>query len=168
MERQRKIALGLSACPPTLTEKAGVYVFEASGYVKVRESKNGFAAIAQHSVPDAQEPQCMDAESMRTILPVSRRSGSCALRKRVLRGSSHLWRMRSPRGCFNPQAESALIIYMLSTENVVPDENGVMAPFPPLVMFYAPFLTTLRLARLAKPAAVQPSSPLKAPPTPSS
>ena len=29
----------------------------------------------------------------------------------------------------------------LSTENVVPDDNGVIAPFSPYVMFYAPFMT---------------------------
>lgn len=30
---------------------------------------------------------------------------------------------------------------MLSTENVVPDDHGVVAHFPPHVMFYAPFTT---------------------------
>jgi hypothetical protein len=29
---------------------------------------------------------------------------------------------------------------MLSTENVVPDDKGIAAPFPPHVMFYAPYL----------------------------
>jgi hypothetical protein len=35
--------------------------------------------------------------------------------------------------------------YMLSTENVVPDDKGVLAPFPPHVMFYAPYLTNADL-----------------------
>jgi hypothetical protein len=30
---------------------------------------------------------------------------------------------------------------MLSAENVVPNDHGVTAPFPPHVMFYAPFMT---------------------------
>jgi hypothetical protein len=36
-------------------------------------------------------------------------------------------------------------IYMLSTENMVPDDKGVVEPFPPHVMFYAPYLTNADL-----------------------
>jgi hypothetical protein len=34
---------------------------------------------------------------------------------------------------------------MLSTENVVPDDRGVVGHFPPHVMFYAPYLTNAEL-----------------------
>jgi hypothetical protein len=34
---------------------------------------------------------------------------------------------------------------MLSTENLVPNEKGVVVPFPPHVMFYAPYLTNSEL-----------------------
>jgi hypothetical protein len=51
VDRQREIALALSACPASVASKAAVYVLEASGYVKVRESQNGFTAIVQHSLP---------------------------------------------------------------------------------------------------------------------
>jgi hypothetical protein len=140
MDRQREIALALSSCPSTLAEKAGVYVLEASGYVKVRESQNGFTAIVQHSVPGAQEPQCMDAEGARTILP------------RILRVAELRAQGKSPdeikrfvaeafaKGVFQPPRRGG-IDYMLSTENVVPNDHGVIAPFPPHVMFYAPFIT---------------------------
>jgi hypothetical protein len=69
MDRQREIALALSACPAAVAENAGIYALEPLGYVKVRDSRNGFNAIVQHSGPGAQEPQCMDAEGTRTILP---------------------------------------------------------------------------------------------------
>ena len=69
MDRQKEIALALSACPPSVASKAAVYVLDTSGYVKVRESQNGFTAIVQHSLPTSQEPQCMDAEGTRTLLP---------------------------------------------------------------------------------------------------
>jgi hypothetical protein len=140
MDRQREIALALSSCPSTLAEKAGVYVLEASGYVKVRESQNGFTSIVQHSVPGAQEPQCMDAEGARTILP------------RILRVAELRAQGKSPdeikrfvaeafaKGVFQPPRRGG-IDYMLSTENVVPNDHGVIAPFPPHVMFYAPFIT---------------------------
>ena len=69
MGRQKEIALALSACPPSVASKAAVYVLERSGYVKVRESQNGFTAIVQHSLPTSQEPQCMDSEGARAFLP---------------------------------------------------------------------------------------------------
>lgn len=69
MDRGKEIALALSACPAFVKNKAAVYVLEKFGYVKVRDSENGFAAIVQHSRPGAQEPRCMDAEGTRTHLP---------------------------------------------------------------------------------------------------
>ena len=45
IDRQKEIALALSACPPAVATKAAVYVLEKSGYVKVRESQNGFTAM---------------------------------------------------------------------------------------------------------------------------
>jgi hypothetical protein len=61
MDREKEIALALSACPPALATKAAVYVLDRSGYVKVQGGENGFTAIVQHSRPATQEPQCMHA-----------------------------------------------------------------------------------------------------------
>jgi hypothetical protein len=69
MDRQKEIALALSACPASVASKAAVYVLDKSGYIKVRESQNGFTAIVEHSLPNSQEPHCMDAEGTRTFLP---------------------------------------------------------------------------------------------------
>jgi hypothetical protein len=140
MDRQREIALALSSCPATLADQAGVYVLEPSGYAKVRESQNGFTAIVQHSVPGAQEPQCIDAEGTRVILPRMlqvaewRAQGKSPDEIRRLVGEAFA------KGVFQPPSRVG-IDYMLSNENIVADEHGVIAPFPPHVMFYAPFLT---------------------------
>src|SRR5260370_496944 len=69
MDRAKEIALALSACPVGIASKAAVYALDKSGYVKVRDSQNGFTALVQHSLPTSQEPQCMDAEGTRTFLP---------------------------------------------------------------------------------------------------
>ena len=69
MDRQEEIALALSSCSASVASKAAVYVLGPSGYVRVRDSQNGFAAIAQHAMPTNQEPQCMDAEGARAFLP---------------------------------------------------------------------------------------------------
>src|SRR5262249_17920734 len=65
MDRQKEIALALSACPPSVASKAAVYILDRAGYIKVRDGENGFTAIVQHAVPTSQDPQCMDAEGTR-------------------------------------------------------------------------------------------------------
>jgi hypothetical protein len=140
MDREKEIAMALSACPASVASKAAAYVLTRSGYIKVRDSQNGFSAIVQHSLPTSQEPQCMDAEGTRTILP------------RMLKVAEQRAQGKSPeeiqrfvadafaRGVFEPPSRPG-IDYMLSTEILTPDEKGVIAPFPPHVMFYGPYLT---------------------------
>jgi hypothetical protein len=144
MDRQKEIALALSACPPSVASKAAVYVLDTSGYVKVRESQNGFTAIVQHSLPTSQEPRCMDVEGTRTHLP------------RILKVAELRAQGKSPeeikrfvadafaKGVFQPPARPG-VDYMLSTENLVPNAKGVVEPYPPHVMFYGPYLTNADL-----------------------
>jgi hypothetical protein len=146
MDRQREIALALSAYPASVTDKAAVWVLEKSGYIKVREGQNGFTAIVQHSLPASQEPRCMDAEGTRTHLP------------RILKVAELRAQGKSPdeikrfvadafaRGVFQPPSRPG-IDYMLSTENVVTidEEKGVVTPFPSHLMFYAPYMTNADL-----------------------
>jgi hypothetical protein len=140
MDRQREIALALSACPPPVANKAAVYVLDKTGYVKVRDGENGFTAILQHSVPPSQEPQCIDAEGSRTFLP--RILKVAELRAQGMSGDEIRRVMADAlaEGLFHPPTRPG-VDYMLSTENVVPDDKGVVAPFPPHVMFYAPYMT---------------------------
>ncbi|HWX31752.1 MAG TPA: hypothetical protein VNZ53_30500 [Steroidobacteraceae bacterium] len=144
MERQREIALALSACPASVAAKAAVYVLEASGYVKVRESQNGFTAIVQHALPTSQDPQCMDAEGTRTFLPrylkVAELRAQGKSREEIQRFVADAF----AKGIFQPPARPG-IDYMLSTENLTPDEKGVPVHFPPHLMFYAPFMTNADL-----------------------
>ena len=68
--REREVALALSAAPAHVAEQAGVYALERGGYVKVRESKNGFNCLVEREVADSLEPECLDAEGSETTLPV--------------------------------------------------------------------------------------------------
>src|SRR5262249_50005426 len=69
MDREQEIALALSAAPPSVASKAGVYVLDKTGYVKARDSQNGFVCIVDHRIPAAVEPQCPDEEGAKTFLP---------------------------------------------------------------------------------------------------
>jgi hypothetical protein len=140
MDREKEIALALSACPQGVAGKAAVYVLDKPGYVKVRDSGNGFTAIVQHSVPSAQEPQCMDEEGARTFLPRM-------LKVAKLRAQGRS-REEIQRSIADAMAKGVLhapnrpgVDYMLSTQNRVPNAKGVVTPFPPHVMFYGLHLT---------------------------
>ncbi|HMF95205.1 MAG TPA: hypothetical protein VKE96_12955 [Vicinamibacterales bacterium] len=150
MERQQEIALALSACPPVVAIKAAVYALEKSGYVKVREGQNGFTAIVQHSMPTSQEPQCMDAEGTRTHLP---RILKVAELRAEGKSSDDIKRFVADafaRGIFQPPSRPG-VNYMLSTKNLVPDEKEKVAPFPPHVMFYGPYVTNADLGSDGNP-----------------
>jgi hypothetical protein len=139
MEQQREISLALSACPAAIATGASVYVLDVSGYIKVRDGQNGFTAIVQHSLLANQEPQCIDAEGTRTVLP------------RILKVAQLRAQGKSPdeirrvvadayaRGTFRAPTRPG-IVYMLSTENEVPNDRGEIVHFPPHIMFYAPYL----------------------------
>ena len=152
MDRQKEIALALSACPPSVASKAAVYVLNTSGYVKVRDSQNGFTAIVQHALPTSQEPQCMDAEGTRTHLPrilkVAELRAQGKSRDEIKRFVAEAF----AKGVFQAPTPAG-VDYMLSTENVVAvdGEKGTVAPFPPHVMFYGPYLTNADLGSDGNP-----------------
>jgi hypothetical protein len=120
-----------------------VHVLDKSGYVKLRDSQNGFTTIVQHSLTTSQEPQCMDAEGTRTFLP--RMLEVVELR---IQGKSPEEIRRFVTDAFAksvfPAPTRPGVIYMLSTENLVPNDKGVV-PFPPHVMFYGTQLTNADL-----------------------
>src|ERR1700737_2734796 len=67
--REREMAMALSAAPPRLRDQAAVYVLERSGFIKIRESHNGFSCIVNRDHPLNLKPTCYDAEGSETILP---------------------------------------------------------------------------------------------------
>jgi hypothetical protein len=140
MDRPSEIALALSACPAFVADKAAVYVLEKAGYVKVRDSQNGFTAIVQHSVPAAQEPRCMDAEGTRTHLPRILKVAELRAQGRSREEIQRFVADAFAKGIFQPPARTG-IDYMLSSENRVPNAKGEVVPYPPHVMIYGPYLT---------------------------
>ncbi len=142
-DRDQEIALALEAGPASVTAKAGVWVHDKTGYVKARDSQNGFVCIVDHRIPNAVEPQCMDAEGVKTFLPKyqlvaamrARGKAEADIRKAVKAGFKD--------GTLKAPARPG-VIYMLSPHNVVTvdEEKGIAVPFPGHLMFYAPNLSS--------------------------
>ena len=144
MERQKEIGLALSACPASIAGKAAVYVLEKSGYVKVRESENGFTAIVGHTLPNSVDPQCMNAEGARTHLPPILKIAELRAQGKSSDEIKRLMAEAYAKGIF-PQPTGLGVDYMLSTENLVPNFKGGVSPYPPHVMFFAPGMTNADL-----------------------
>jgi hypothetical protein len=146
IDRQKEIALALSACPPALASKAGVYVLEKSGYVKVRDSENGFTAIVGHLLPNSIEPQCMSAEAARTHIPPILKVAELRAQGKSAAEIKSFMADAFAKGVFL-QVTRLAVDYMLSTENLPPSNAGTGAPehYPPHVMFFAPGLTNAEL-----------------------
>jgi hypothetical protein len=144
LDRDKEIGLALSACPAAVAGKAAVYVLGKSGYVKVRDSQNGFTALVQHSMITSQEPQCMDSEGTRTFLPRMLKVAELRAQGKSAEEIQAIIAAAVAKGVLQPPTRPG-IDYMLSTENRVPDEKGRVAAFPPHVMFYAPYLTNADL-----------------------
>ncbi len=133
--------LALSAAPDHLRKDAGVYVLEKNGFVKVRESGNGFTCIVNRDHPLNLKPTCYDAEGTTTILPKVLRVGELLMQGVPMKDINHeivegfrTGKYISPR--------RAGVAYMLSGDirNYNPATNHVDS-FPPHIMFYAPNLT---------------------------
>jgi len=142
MDQEKEIALALSACPARVAGQAAVYVLEKNGYVKVRESQNGFTAIVQHVTPTSQEPQCMDSEGARAFLPRVLKVAELRAQGKTPQEIQAFLSDAIAQGIFSPPTRPG-VIYMLSDQNL--NTNGKGEIFPPHVMFYGTHLTNADL-----------------------
>src|SRR5215831_2187730 len=162
LPREKEIDLALSAAPEHLRKGAAVYVLERAGFVKVRESTNGFTCIVNRDHPLSQKPVCFDAEGTATILPKILRVGELLMRGQSMSEIDaeiaegfRTGKYVSPR--------RAGVAYMLSGDirNFNP-RTGKVESFPPHVMFYAPNLTNADLGTTPEALAKDPSLPFVA------
>jgi hypothetical protein len=152
-DRDKEIALALEAGPATVTAKAGVWVHDKTGYVQARESQNGFVCVVDHRIPQAVEPQCLDAEGVKTFLPKLQLVASLRAKGTAEPDIRKAVKTAFANGTLKAPSRPG-VIYMLSPHNVVTiDEvKGIAAPFPGHLMFYAPNLTSADLGSDGTPA----------------
>ena len=154
LDRDHEIALALEAGPPSVTAKAGVWIHDKTGYVKARDSQNGFVCVVDHRIPAAQEPQCMDAEGVKTFLPKMQLVAGLRAKGTAEPDIRKAVKAAFANGTLKAPARPG-VIYMMSAHNVVTvdEDKGVAVPFPPHLMFYAPNLTSADLGSDGSPTA---------------
>ena len=141
LPRATEVTLALSAAPAHLRARAGVYVLERNGFVKVRDSKNGFTCVVNRDGPRNQKPTCYDAEGTTTILPQVLFVGARLMKGASLSEIDAEVREGFRTGRFQSPKRPG-VAYMLSCSNRdFNPQSGTVDGFPPHVMFYAPNLT---------------------------
>ena len=151
--RDQEVALALEAAPAGVGARAGVYVHDKDGYTKARDSRNGFVCLVDHRIPNAVEPQCMDAEGVKTFLPKYLMVASLRARGKPEPEIRSAVKAAFASGQLKAPARPG-IIYMMSPHNVVTiDEvKGIAVPFPPHLMFYAPNMVSADVGSDGSPA----------------
>jgi hypothetical protein len=162
LPREKEIALAVSAAPEHLRNGAGVYVLERNGFVKVRDSANGFTCIVNRDHPLNWKPVCFDAEGTATILPKILRVGELLMQGKPMSeiGAEIAEGFRTGK-YISPRRSG--VAYMLSGDirNYNPRTDKVES-FPPHVMFYAPNLTNADLGTTREALKKDPSLPFVA------
>ncbi|MEN8373999.1 MAG: hypothetical protein ABFS34_00965 [Gemmatimonadota bacterium] len=139
LERGCEVAIALAASPDHLREEAGVWAYDGEGFVRHRESGNGFDCIVNRDHARALKPVCFDAEGARTIVPKIRRFGELLAQGQDPGEINASIEATFERGEFESPARPG-VAFMLSNYNRPAGANGV-GWFPPHVMYYAPNLT---------------------------
>jgi hypothetical protein len=162
LPRDKEIELALSAAPEHLRDGAGVYVLERNGFVKARDSSNGFTCIVNRDHPLNQKPVCFDAEGTATILPKVLRVGELLMQGKPMSEIDAEIAEGFRTGKYVAPRRPG-VAYMLSGDirNFNP-RTGKVESFPPHVMFYAPNLTNADLGTTSEALAKNPSLPFVA------
>ena len=146
MDRDQEIAKALSSAPPEVRSRAGVYVLEGRGFVKARESQNGFNCIIERRSSHI-SPMCYDAEGSRSTLQATLKRGELLMQgldpseiEKRIDEDYRTGRLHAP--------QKTGIVYMLATDEIWHDQssNNVARHVYPHIMVYAPYLKNSDIA----------------------
>jgi hypothetical protein len=140
MPEADEISIALSAAPEHLRAAAGVYVLRAAGFVRIRESHNGFTCLINRELPDSFEPECFDAEGSATLVPIIVYQAELRAQHHSAEEIGRAVGLGFASGRFRAPARTG-ICYMLSARNVVvmDRKTGRVGAVGPHLMFYAPY-----------------------------
>jgi hypothetical protein len=141
LDKEKEIEMALSAAPENLRTDAAVYLLGPKGYVKVRDSKNGFHCLVEREGEGTLGPICFDTEGSQTLMLAAFETAELALSgksqeeiDKQIDADFKSGKLIAPR--------KPGIVYMLSTQFQQHNHatGEVKTVFPPHVMFYAPYM----------------------------
>ena len=146
MDRDKEFQMAVISSPPEIRDSSGVYVLEEHGFIKVRDSRNGFNCIVERRAGHL-SPMCYDAVGSTSTLQATLMRGNLLMRGidpvEIEKRIDEAYRERNLHA---PQ--KAGIVYMLSTDENWHDQSsgGVTVHIVPHIMVYAPYLKNSDIA----------------------
>ena len=141
LDKDKEIEMALSAAPENLRSDAAVYTLGKNGYVKVRDSKNGFHCLVEREGEGTLGPICYDTEGSQTLMLAAFETAQLALSGKSQEEIDKQIGVDFKSGKLIAPRKSG-IVYMLS--NQFQEHNHatgeVKTVFPPHLMFYAPYM----------------------------
>jgi hypothetical protein len=146
MDRDKEFQMAVISGPPEIRDSSGVYVLGEHGFIKVRDSRNGFNCIVERRARHL-SPMCYDAEGSTSTLQATLMRGDL-----LMKGTDPVEiEKRIDEAYRDGHLHAPLktgIVYMLSTEEDWHDQSsgGVTVHIVPHIMVYAPYLKNSDIA----------------------
>jgi len=138
MEQSREIEMALSSAPEDLRSAAGVYLLHSKGFVKVRDSRNGFNCVVERRSGHL-APKCYDAVGSASTLHASLKRGELLMQGLDAAEVEKRIDEEYQKGRLHAPAKAG-IVYMLATDDNYQDAAGKTHHLGAHVMVYAPYV----------------------------
>jgi hypothetical protein len=165
LERDREVALALSAAPSEVTHAARVLVWTSKGFEVAREGTNGVSCYVARSWPESLEPHCFDEEGSRTILPIHLRQMELWHEGKTDAEIDAAIADGLRTGAFRLPRRPVMSYMMSAGQRLVSDAGVAVGRWEPHLMIYYPYMTSGDLGLGAIPSTdaalvVDPGTPL--------
>lgn len=141
LDREREVALAVSAAPDAVSAEATVLVWNGSGFDRAREGTNGVTCYVARSWPESVEPHCFDAEGTATILPIHLREMELWNEGRSRAEIDRVIAEGLRTGAFRLPARPVMSYMMSAGQQLIGDDGTPVGAWRPHLMIYYPYLT---------------------------
>ena len=122
MDRDKEFQMAVISAPPEIRDSSGVYVLEEHGFIKVRDSRNGFNCIVERRAKHL-SPMCYDAVGSTSTLQATLMRGDLLMKGTdPVEIETRIDEAYRDGHLHAPQ--KAGIVYMLSTEENWHDQSS--------------------------------------------
>ncbi|MEN8374006.1 MAG: hypothetical protein ABFS34_01000 [Gemmatimonadota bacterium] len=140
MPEAEEVALARSAAPPSVSDRAEIWVIRRDRYEVAVPGANGNACLViRGGFPGSLAPTCYDAEATRTILPMEFRKLELQLEGNTRPEIFAILAQEMKDGAL-PMPIRPAMAYMMSPGQRLRQEDGGLGPWQPHIMLYTPFL----------------------------
>jgi hypothetical protein len=152
IDRDREIALALSAAPAAVTDYATALVWNGTTFETARAGSNGVTCYVSRSWPASLEPHCFDEEGSGTILPMHLREVELWHQGRSRAEIDAVIAEGLRSGEFRLPTRPVMSYMMSAEQSLIGDDGTPVGAWMPHLMIYYPYLTADAMGLGADPS----------------